>query len=510
MNRTNSEIQAPPTLRVNIPIMLTSFIGRKREIAEVKRLLAASRLVTLTGAAGCGKTRLTLRVATDVDIHYVHGVHWVELARLADARLVSQAVAQTVKVVEQPGRPLLDSLLDALQDKQLLLVLDNCEHLLKACAQLVETLVAVPGVSILATSREPLGITGEMLYPVSPMALPPGSLPANDLAEFDVMQLFVERARAILPHFALTSDNAAVIAGICQDLDGIPLAIELASARVNMLAVEQIAARLDDRLDLVAAATHVDHHRTLRAAIDWSYDLLSPPEQVILMRLSVFTGGCSISTAEAVCAGDGIEREQVFELLSSLVNKSLVMAQTLEGSEARYRLLETIRQYVQEKLFASGEWDAAHDHYLDCFLLLVEEIAPKLREKYQQFWLNWLETENDNIRAALAWALKQQHIERGLRIAISLSGFWDARGYIQEGSSWYERLLHHADDTVPLAVRSNALTYSSFLAMFLGDAATATLRGREAVALCEAAGEEGKPLLAFALAGLVSGRKGSR
>ncbi len=224
----------------------------------------------------------------------------------------------------------------------------------------------------------------------------------------------------------------------------------------------------------------------------------------MLRRLAIFAGGFSLETAEAVCAGSAVEQEQVLDLLSSLVNKSLVVAQTLEGSVARYHLLDVIRQYAQEKLENSDEWDTLHDHYLDFFLQLVEEIAPKLRGKYQQFWLNRLETEYDNIRVVLAWAQEQQYIELGLRIANSLSAFWDTRGYIREGNSWFEGLLSLVDDKIPLAVRSNALTHASFLAMFLGDATTATQHGREAVALCEAAGDEARPLLAFALAGLVS------
>jgi predicted ATPase/DNA-binding NarL/FixJ family response regulator len=503
MNRARSEIETARTLQTNIPAELTSFIGRKGEVAEVRGMLASSRLVTLTGAAGCGKTRIATRVAVDVGHEYADGIYWLDLTQLTDPRLLPQAVARALSVAEQPGRPLIDELLDALRDRQLLLVLDNCEHLLSACAELVDTILASTAVSVLATSREPLGVTGEMRYPVSPMALPPAHFPVDDLDRFDAIQLFVERARAILPLFELTPENAAAVASICRHLDGIPLAIELASARVNVLTVEQIAARLDDRFDLPATAPHVvhGHHHTLRAAVDWSYALLSTSEQVVLGRLSVFAGGCSLATAEIVCAGDGVEREQLLDLLSSLVNKSLVVAQTLQRGEARYRLLETIRQYAQEKLIASGARPAIRDRHLQCFLQMTEETALKLRGRYQQLWLDWLEGEYDNVRAALTWSLESRRIEAGLRIAIALYQFWTIRDYVEEGLTWLERLFDQAEESISPLVRARALTYASFLAGFRGNSAAQIAYGREAATLAEAAGDEGKPALAWALAG---------
>jgi non-specific serine/threonine protein kinase len=488
--------------------VLTSFIGRQREIAEISQLLASVHLVTLVGAGGCGKTRLALRVAAELSDRRIQSVCWVELARLVDSALVPQDVAKALNVVEQPGTPLMDTVLDSLCDRQTLLVLDNCEHLLAACAQLVEDLAGCSDVTILTTSREPLGVSGEILYPVLPLALPAAHHPVDEIGQVDSVRLFVERARSILPDFRLTPDNVESVSSICRDLDGIPLAIELASARVNVLGVKQIQERLDRRFDLLVSTTRADErHRTLRAAIDWSYDLLSSSEQRLLQRLTLFTAGFTLSTAESACAWGEIQREDVLDVLSSLVGKSLVVAETLQSSEARYRLLETIRQYAQEKLEASGEWVSAHDHYLACFLRLTEEVAPKLREPYQQLWLNWLETENDNIRVALAWALEQQRVEAGLRIGTALYSFWQTRAYLREGQTWLERFLRQADDRVPLAVRASALTFSSFLAEHLGDAVAATARGQEAVALCEAAGEEGKPLLPFALAGVASGAK---
>ncbi len=491
---------------MTLPVALTSFVGRTRELADVAQLLASARLVSLVGAGGSGKTRLALRVANDVADQFADGVCWVELARLGDPALVTQAVAKALNIVEQPDALLREALLERVRTKQMLLVLDNCEHMLAACAQLAEALLRGSAVTILATSREPLGIEGEMIYPAPPLALPAVSLPIADVGQYEAIRLFVERARSVRHDFALTPDNADAITEICRRLDGVPLAIELASARVSVLSVQQIAERLDSRLDLLISPAHPDErHRTLRATIDWSYDLLSPAEQHLLQRLSAFASGFTLTMAESACAWGDIQRAEVLDLLASLVGKSLVAAETLQGSEARYRLLETIRQYAQEKLKASGEWEAAHTCYLECFLRLTEEVAPKLREPYQQLWFNWLETEHDNIRAALAWALERGRIEAGLRIGVALGLFWQTRAYFHEGYSWLERFLSLADDDVPLAVRAYALVWACFLAEFSGNTAMATTRGQEVVALCEAAGDEGASLLPFALAGLMVG-----
>lgn len=494
-------------ITTSLPLQLTSFIGREKDLADVNHLIEMARIITLTGTAGVGKTRLALQIATDRSHHYPDGVFWVELARLTDGSLVSQAVARAVNVVEQPDRPLLDGLLDALRSMHLLLVLDNCEHLLQACTQLVDALRSLTGLSILATSREPLGVTGERLYPVLPLMLPPANPSVKDLDHSDAIQLFVERVRATLPRFELTPANAPVIATICRHLDGIPLAIELASARVNVLTVEQIAARLDDRFKLLVTAPHLthSHHRTLYAAIDWSFELLSPVERLLLQRLSIFTSGFTFDVAVSVCAWGEIERAQTLDLLASLVNKSLVEAQTLQGSEARYSLLEMIRQYAREKLIASGEMSLIRDYQLQCYLQFVEETAPKLIGPYQQVWFNWLESDYANIRDALTWALSSQRIEAGLRIAVALYLFWDVRNYRQEGLAWFERLLTKADDRVPLAVHASSCAYAAFLAELVGNTAAAIKYGRRGVELGEAASEAGKAIFGFALGGLASG-----
>ncbi len=469
---------------------------------EVKRLLSSSRLVTLIGAGGCGKTRLALRAAELID-QPDQTVRWVDLARITDSTLVPQVVGKALNVVEQPGTPLIESLLASLCEGQTLLVLDNCEHLLAACAQLVEALTGCPNLTVLATSRESLGVSGETLYPVLPLALPAAGLPVDEIRQVDSVRLFVERARSIVPNFSLTPDNAESVSTICRDLDGIPLAIELASARVNVLSVKQIRERLDRRFDLLIATTRpVARHRTLRTAIDWSYDLLSSSERILLQRLSLFAAGFTLSTAESVCAWGSIQREEVLGLLTSLVNKSLVVAQTLQSSEARYHLLETIREYALEKLDESGEAAGLHDRHLDVFVALAEDIEPKLRGAYQQLWMAWLEVELGNLRAALLWSWEGGRIEAGLRLANAISEFWWFRGYQREGQIWFERLLDRASEDVPVLVRAQAYSIASHISWQVGDHAAAKAQAEAGMALAEQAGEAGLWPLAFAMAGL--------
>lgn len=323
--------------------------------------------------------------------------------------------------------------------------------------------------------------------------------------------MFVERTRAILPDFALTPANTAAVVNICRRLDGIPLAIELASARANVLTVQQIAARLDDRFAFLVSGqrtTHVPHHHTMRVAIDWSYDLLTAEEQVLLRRLAVFAAGFTLDTVAGICGDDGVApcgaEGRTLDLLASLVSKSLVVASTLGRTEARYRLLESIRDYALEKMRLAGEAARLRDRHLDLFLARAEEAAPRLGDAYQQLWLGWLEAEHDNLRAALAWSLEGGRIEAGLRIANALIRFWEIRGHVQEGLTWFERLLARADAGVPLAVRVNAYTLASFMEMFLGHAPASTAYARAAVDLAESAGDGDPAVLAFALSGLAS------
>jgi predicted ATPase/DNA-binding CsgD family transcriptional regulator len=505
----------------NLPVQLTSFIGRQRELAAIEQSLSAARLVTLTGVGGCGKTRLAVQLAGKISDHFPDGVYFVDLAPLRESDLVPQIVLEALGLHIASDQPLLEALLNFVRPKGALIVLDNCEHLIAACAQLAQQMLSyAPELHILATSREALAVAGERIYPLSGLAWPAftqgavrkgqSRLDFQELMGFDAIRLFVERASAILHDFTLTSDNVPAVVEICQRLDGLPLAIELASARLNVMTVREIADRLDDRFALLTSRQRTGleaRHHTLRAAIDWSYALLTAEERTLLRRLAVFAAGCSLDTARAVCSGEEIGEGRILDLLSSLVDKSLVLAETTGKSQARYRLLETIREYALEKLDEADEAARLRDRHLDLFLVRAEEAAPKLNDAYQQLWLNWLESEHDNLRAALAWALESGQIEAGLRIAIAISRFWEIRGHVQEGMAWFERLLAQADERISLVVHAHALTYTSFMAMFLGDASAATVYGREAVALAEAAGDEGNPVLILALSSLDSGAR---
>lgn len=499
---------ASPDTQPTLPLALTSFVGREREIADVSHLLMSNRFLSLIGPGGCGKTRLVLAVAEEVEHQFIDGVCWVELARVSDPVFVPQALAKVLNIVEQPDVPLPQALLEKLTTRQILLVLDNCEHVLTACAELVKLLLNAPSLKVLLTSREPLGIEGEVRYSVLPLSLPEHGQPFVELAKGEAVRLFVERARSIRPEFALTAENAELVADICRHLDGLPLAIELASARVNVLSLQQLGERLEQRLDVLVSATRkVERHHTLRAAIDWSYQLLSKSEQLLLQRLSVFASSFTLETVEAACAWGELASSDMLELLTSLINKSLVVAETLETPVARYRLLETIKHYASERLELSGTWTQTHDFYLSCYLEFAEARTDKLYEAEQQRYISELESEHDNLQVALAWAHKRRRTVEGLRLAVALTQFWDARGYVREGVTWFERLFTLPTTVaaqLPLALHVNALTFASFHASFLHDVALTKTWAERAVTLCESSGEEGKPLLPFALAALDS------
>jgi predicted ATPase/DNA-binding CsgD family transcriptional regulator len=494
-----------------LPASVSSFVGREQELREIRQRLREHRLITLTGTGGTGKTRLALEAAAGELVEFADGVWLVEFAGLSTSDPLVQTIAKAFALLETPDIAPIEQLGAFLQARRLLLVLDNCEHLIEECARITAFLLArCPRLALLATSREPLAISGEAILRVQPLRFPDPTQPAAwaSLLGYDAVRLFVERAHAVEPSFQLTTSNAPAVVEICRRLDGIPLALELASARVNVLTVEEIAARLNDRFALLTSGQRSGlepRHQTLRAAIDWSYTLLMPEEQTLLSRLAVFAAGFTLDTAEAVCSSEGISEGRLLDVLSSLVGKSLVVAETTSRAQARYRLLETIREYVLEKLDTAGDLARLRDRHLDLFLARAEEAGPRTFDAYQQLWLNWLESEHDNLRAALAWSLERGSIEAGLRLAIALVRFWEIRGYVQEGLTWFERLFAQADEDISLAVRVNALTYAAFLAHFLGNAAATIAYGGEAVALAEAAGEEGQPLLAFALGGLSSG-----
>jgi predicted ATPase/DNA-binding CsgD family transcriptional regulator len=501
-----------------VPAQWTRFIGREREMADLRQRLARTRLLTLTGPAGAGKSRLALEVVRQSGVVERDALTWVDLAPVAGEPLVPKTVAAALGVPEQPGRVVGETLVDFLRAKKLMLVLDNCEHVSAASAELAYSLLQhCPGVHILATSLQPLAVSGEMVYPLSGLSLPAADTVAalgaaesrsadalSRLHSADAIALFLDRAAALVPAFALTPANARSIATICLRLDGLPLAIELAAAWANVLAVDQIAAMLDDRFTLLAAAPRPGverRHETLRAAIDWSFALLSPAEQRLLARLSIFAAGCSLESAAFVC-GDGAPGTGLLPLLSSLVTKSLVVAETRRPGEARYHLLETIRHYAREKLQASQEWPHIRDRLIAFYLQRVEEIEPELQGAYQEHWLNWLAEEYGNVRSALLLPLESGQIEAGLRIAIVFFQFWTIRDYVEEGLQWFEQLLAGADERVSPAVRASALAYASVLAGRRGLAGRQRRHAEEAVRLGEAAGDDGKPALATAFGAL--------
>ncbi len=479
-------LRSVDVLSNNLPLQLTTFIGRVHEIAEVTRLLSRTRLLTLTGAGGSGKTRLAIQVAADLLETFPDGVWWTELGPLADPELVPRAVATALTVPEQPGRALGETLSDFLGPKDLLLALDNCEHLVSACASLADTLLrACPTLRILATSREALGLAGELTYRVPSLSLPDiQRLPATQqLLDYEAIRLFVERATFSDPRFEITSNNAAAMAQICTRLDGIPLAIELAAARVKVLAVEQIARRLDDRFGLLTGRGRatIPRHQTLRAALDWSYALLSETERLALSRLSVFAGGWTLEAAEAVWAGDGPDASEILDLLTQLVDKSLVLMET-HGGEARYRLLETVRQYGRDHLQDSGGEEGALRSHRDFFLALAEKAAPHLFGAESVTWLDTLEVEQDNLRAAFNWSLGTDDVERAAHLAVALTRLWYFRGYFKEGWESLTKVLGRGGECAPLA-RARVLTSAGALAFARGDHAQAVALGEDALVL---------------------------
>jgi predicted ATPase/DNA-binding CsgD family transcriptional regulator len=486
--------------RHNLPAPLTSFIGREREVAEVQARLAAGRLLTLTGVGGCGKTRLALEVARVVLDQYPDGVWLVELGPLADAALVPHSVAAVVAVRETAGQSTINAVASRLRARRALLVLDNCEHLLEACAHLVDALLrACPEVHILATSREALGITGEVAWRVPSLPVPdPQHLPPlAALRANAAVRLFTERALATQSQFVLTERNAPAVAQVCARLDGIPLALELAAARVAGLAVDQLAARLGQRFRLLTGGsrTALPRQQTLRATLDWSYDLLSQPDQMLLERLSVFAGGWTLEAAEAVCSGDGIEMTDVTEGVLRLVNKSLVVAVEPPDGHQRYRLLETVRQYARERLVSAGAAEAAHERHAAYFLAFVEAENPEelLRAEAllnpEGVMLDRLEGELDNLRAALRWWIESQAAERALHQAAALFRIWYLRGSLTEGRAWVEEVLALPTVSDAPAFRVRALPMLAHLARRHGEHDFALAAFQELLAARRSAGD---------------------
>jgi len=426
----------------NIPVPLTSFIGREKELKEIATQLSSCRLLTLTGPGGVGKTRLAIQTAHNSIKKFKDGVFWVGLVGLSDGNLIPQEIAQSFNVREASDEPLIETLKTYLKSKELLLAMDNCEHLIRDCAQYAEQLLAAcPRLKILATSIEALGLFNEAIWQVPSLPLPEIQQHSlKELQEFASIELFDERARNAKSGFTMDERNAASVAQICRRLDGIPLAIELAAARIKVLSVDEIAARLDDRFSLLTAGsrTAIPRHQTLRATIDWSYELLTEPERILLRRLSVFAGGFALDAAEAVCS-QGMNRSDILDLLGRLVDKSLVIVEEVSKiRETRYRLLETIRQYALEKLAGMEEARAIRDRHLEYYLGLAEKSEPYIFSGVSATWISRLGKELDNIRAAMDWSTNSGKAVAALQIAGSLVYFWWTHQFLT--SEWHDRI----------------------------------------------------------------------
>ncbi|GGO90270.1 LuxR family transcriptional regulator [Wenjunlia tyrosinilytica] len=472
-----------------LPTEVTSFVGRRHEVAEVKKLLSASRMVTLTGVGGVGKTRLASRVAADVRRAFLDGVWMVELAALEDPDLLVQTVTESLEVRDYSSRPAMEVLTEYLRDKQVLLILDNCEHLLHECATVAEALLrSTPDLRILATSRQPLDITGEQTLAVPTLSLPDSDVPrpsATSLAQSDAVRLFTERAGAILPGFAVTETNRNVVERICRRLDGIPLGIELAAVRLRVLSPEQLLARLDDQFRLLTSGsrTVLPRHQTLRALIDWSHVLCTEHEQLLWARTSVFSGGLDLEAAEAVCAGDGIERDEVLDLVSGLVDKSVLLREE-QSCAVRYRLLETIRQYGREQLAASGQESTLQRRHRDYYQGLAATANAELFGPSQVGWFTRLQQEHANIRTALDYCFTEPGETRaGLSMSSDLLYHWITSYYLGEGRRWLDRGL--AADTTASADRARALWANSWLAIIQADITSAAAMLEECRAMAE-------------------------
>jgi non-specific serine/threonine protein kinase len=493
-----------------LPAQLTSLVGREREVSEIKQLLSLSRMLTLTGMGGVGKTRLALQIAhefaRDGESLFDGGIWFVTLAHLRDPAEILSTLARTLGLSEDPEQTLLAALHTFLSSKKALLLLDNCEHLIDACASLVESLLQMcPDLCILATSREVFGISGETVYSLLPLSVPSpsASLVPEDLTLFGATVLFLERARSIHPYFRATARNAATLVEICQRLDGLPLAIELAAARIRVMSAEQIAQQVSSgpggRFSLLTSGsrTALPRQHSLRATMDWSYALLSPAEQRLLLRLAVFAGGWTLEAAQAVCSGTWTEDLSILDGLARLVDKSLVLAdkqpvvqtlstgETLLVDQARYTLLATVREYALEKLLETGEEQEFQRKYLEYFLSLAEKAEPELRGASQLSWLTYLDTEHENFRAALEYSRTQRFHEAGLRLANALWWYWAMRASFSEGRTWLaERAL--SEEKAAPALRATALYRAGMLAFFQGDLERVDVLAEESLALFRA------------------------
>jgi predicted ATPase/DNA-binding NarL/FixJ family response regulator len=473
----------------NTPSDVSGFVGREAELGRLRQLLADTRLVTLVGPGGVGKTRLALGLAADLDDAFADGTWLVDLSPISDPSLVPQAVGDVLGVRQQPGRSWLEALTRALRSRRLLVVLDNCEHLINACGALVDVVLReCPHVHVLATSVQPLASEGETTWRVPPLSLPPGpSSELDDLQGSEAVRLFVARVRSHLPTFTLNARNADLIADICRRLDGLPLALELVAARVEGLGLVEISARLNDRFRLAVGGrrTAPARQRTLLAALEWTCGLLDKAETVLLRRLGVFVGGWTLAAAEAVCAGEELAEDAVADVLERLVTKSLVVADHMDLS-VRYRLLETVRAYALSQLAAAVETEPLHHRHMAYLVQLAERTEPLSLARLDAALL---EDEHDNVRAALEWALERGQADTGLRLASAVHPLWVYTGHYAEGRAWLERLLSLPDAGAATSARADALTSDGQLLLLGGDFASARMRVQAALEAYQADGD---------------------
>jgi predicted ATPase/DNA-binding CsgD family transcriptional regulator len=489
----------------NLPAQVSSFIGREAELAAVRGLVAESRLVTLTGVGGAGKTRLGLRVAAGLADDAGDGVWFADLAPLQDPGLVAVTVADVLGVRRDAGRPLLDTVVEAVGGQSLLVLLDNCEHVIGACAKLTDALLrGCPNLALLATSREPLGIDGERVYRVPSMSLPADGDDAGAIRASEAVRLFEDRAAAQGVLLAWDEETAGLAGRICRRLDGIPLAIELAAARLRAMSEAELEARLDERFALLTGGsrTALPRQQTLRATVDWSWELLTGPERTVLARLSVFAGGFGLPAAEAVATGPDVPAEAVLGHLGALVDKSLVQFGDAGTGPAPYRLLETVRQYAAGRLDAQGPEVAGATRvaHRDYYVALAEAAVPHLMAVGQAEWLDRLDAELGNLRAAIAFSLTQSDPEPGLRLAASLRVYWLARGHASEGVDALKSLLDVPAARTATLPRAQALGTAAHLLQHTGDYAIAGQYCEEALAIARAAGDD------YLIAGLLYDR----
>jgi predicted ATPase/DNA-binding SARP family transcriptional activator/Tfp pilus assembly protein PilF len=518
----------PRLRRPNLPKPLTSFIGREKEIRQVEQLVSRARLVTITGPGGVGKTRLAIQTASALVHQFKDGAWWVELAslfavspsknqtpagpeELAGMDLAARAVAKILHIPEAPGLPLLEGIVEHLRDQQLLLVLDNCEHLIAACAALAEYLLGnCPQVSILATSREALGVPGERAWLLPSLSLP-GQEPLSDVGyifQSEAVSLFVERTADILPGYQPGEVEAPTLAQICRRLDGIPLAIELAAARMSLLSAQEIAARLDSRFSLLTGGrrTALPRHQTLRAAIEWSYDLLDAAEQMLFRRLSVFAGSFTLEAAEAVCTDEAIRCDAVLTLLGKLVNKSLLEVDPgLQDPElaTHYRFLDTIRSFGRLKLEEVGETRRMRDRHAVYYVRLVEAAEPELLLQDQVRWFKLIQAENDNLRWAIEWSTESDQAESALRLVGALLWFWFSYGSSSEGRDLALRALALPSAALHQVHRARALNTAGHLQWVLGDVSSARQSIEEAISILRSSNDEASLAWSLQFLGLV-------